>query len=293
MIRMYKKLSLILLLCAVCFLMCACGNKIKNTESVTIKDAESYQGFKLNATKLLKEVSFEQDGLLVVLSDIIYNDAETHLVFNIKNSTTQDLTVLTTDLAINGLMSTESMMVSVTKGASATGYIKIGNEWFAELFIDTIADLEFVIRALDERLDEVIKSDALHAPIDAPKNHIQKYFDEGFVIYQNDGITFLAKELKKSKLSNDTELSFYVENNSKKGFSVMAKKVFVNGKEIEPTFVVSVSPGKKAIDSMLFSESALKDANISEITSIKARFRAIDTSFETLFETQEVEIPVK
>lgn len=271
----------------------SCGNKIKSKESVTVKDSASYSDYKLNETHLVSPLEFSEDGITVKLDEILYEDVLTKLSFSLKNDKDVPVKILATDLAVNGLMSPDAMITDLAEKSDGNAVLSMSNEWLKESNIEAIADLEFIIRVLDERSDEIMKSEILKPTIDAPKNHSQKYDKEGVIIYKKDGVVFLAKELKKSKYANDRELSFYVENNTNTAFSIMAEDVYVNGKPIEPSFVISVNEGKKAIDSMLFLEKDLADNNITEITSIKASFKGINTDFLTFFEVKDVEIPVK
>ena len=290
---MIKKIAAFSLICAFLLISSSCGNDMKNKESVSVKESDIYSDYNLKESAVNDFASYEKDGVKVTLAGVSYKDVITKINFKIKNDTDKNLKVITTDLAINGLMCFDSMMVDIKAKSEADGSIEISNEWFAELDIATISDLEYVIRILDDKMEEIAKSELFKIKTDAPSDYKQSYDKEGFVIYNKDGIVFSARELKKSKLSNDMELSFYVENNTDKPFSIMANEVHVNGKIIEPMFVISVGANKKAVDSMLFYGDDLEALKITEITSVSADFRAIDDKLETVFETDTVEIPVK
>ncbi len=295
---MFKKIMTMILASFLLVSMVGCNKEaqqgnIQPKESVSVKESDMYKDFHLNESKVSDVMDFDKDGIKVSLTGITYEDVVTKVNFHIKNDTDKNVNIVTTDVSINGLMCTDAMMIKVDAKSEKDGHIEISNEWFSELNIDTIKDMEYVIRVLDEKSDEIVKSDIMKMKTDAPADYKQSYDKEGFVIYNKDGIVFTARELKKSKLSNDMELSFYVENNTDRSFSIMAKDVFLNSRPIEPTFVITVGAHKKAIDSMLFMDADLKGSGITEITSVKSSFRAINNDLETVFETKTVEIPVK
>lgn len=289
---MIKKIISVMLLAVISLTVVSCGNNVKNKESVSVKESELYSNFQLSETALLEENVFRHNGVYVTLKGITYEDVITKFDFHIKNDSDKKVKIVSTDFAVNGLMCPDAMMVDVEAKTERDSYIQVSNEWFSEMNIETVQEFEYVIRIYDENDNEIIKSDVLKGSADAPKDYEQKYDEEGFVIYNKGGITLSARELKKSKLSNDMELAFYVENNTDQAFNIMAGEVFVNGTPIDPTFVITVGAHKKAVDSMLFAEKDIEEGKITEFKTVKASFKAINDNLETVFETEVVEIPV-
>lgn len=291
---MLKKMMLIAVTCFTLLMCVSCGNgNIKDKESVSVKTSDLYKDYHLDEASLFKKVDFETGGVRVVFNNISYEDVVTKFNFYMKNSTEKPVKVVSTDLSINGLMCTDSIMTDLEPGSEKECFIEISNEWFAEMNIKTIKNIEYIVRVLDEKHDELAKSDVLRADTNAQKGYEQQYDNDGFVVYNKDGIVFLARELGKSKLSDDMELSFYLENNTNKPFSVMTTEVYVNGKRTEPVFVMTVGANKKAVDTMLFYEKDLKALGIKEFEKIEVSFKAISDNLEPVFETEKIEIPVK
>ncbi len=290
---MFKKV-VVMVLSFVLLLFCsACGNKVKNKESVSVKDTENSGKYTLNATSLSDEVTFEKDGIKVTLTDVLYEDVTTKIMFLLNNKTDENVKILATDLAINGLMSTDYLTADLKSRSEKEAYIKISNEWLYEQKIGAIKEIEYVVRVLDETSDEKFRSEILKAKTKAPASFNQQYDDDGFVVFDKKDVTFLARELKKSKLSNDSELEFYVENNTDTQFTIIAQNVKVNGRDIEPTFLITVGAKKKAVDSMLFEEAELKKIKAEKIETVEASFKAFSDTLETVFETESIQIPVK
>ncbi len=290
---MVKKIILVLLSFVVLCSFASCGNKIKNEESVFIKENENKNAYTLNATPLSREITFDGNGVAVTLNEIIYEDVITKLSFDIKNNTEQMLKVLITDISVNEIMCVDTMMTDVEANSEKTDYFEISNEWFYNLDIETIMELEFVVRILDGNSNEIAHSDTLRATTDAPITYSQQYNLDGTEIYDKDGITFSVGELKSSKYSNDYELVFNIFNNTKRSFSVMAKDVYVNDVKVNPTFIITVGANKSAVDTMLFLENDLKSLKINEIKTVTASFIAKDENSNTVFELLNVNIPFK
>ncbi len=287
---MLKKMMLVALTGLMLLSLCACGER---EESVSVKDADIYKEYKIEETKITEKDDFSSDGISVTVGAITYDDVTTRINMHIENDREEKVTVTTAELSINDLMSADSMIVTLESGSEKDSYIQISNQWFGEMNIKTIKEIEFLIKVYDEKDNEITKSDVLHIKTDAPWTYKQKYNDEGYTIYKEKDITISVMGLKKSALSNDMELVFYIENKTDKSLSVMSSDVSVNGASVEPLFVMSVGPKKKAVDSMLFYEKDLTECKISEIKFVKASFKAFDENLETVFKTDVIEIPVK
>lgn len=287
---MFKKIVLVLLAGVLVLSLCACGTK---EESVSIKDADIYSEYKIKEATITDKKDFSAENVSVTIGEITYEDVTTKINLHVKNERQDTVTVTTADLSINGLMSTEAMLLTLEAGEEKDSYIQISNQWFGEMNIETIKEIEFLIKVYDERNDEIAKSEVLRIKTDAPWTYKQKYQEDGYIIYDKGGITISVLEMKKSELSNDMELVFYAENKTDKTISVMSSDVSVNGTPIDPLFVMTVGAKKKAVDSMLFYEKDLTEREISKIKFVRAGFRAFDENLETVFETEILEVPIK
>ncbi len=286
-----KKAVVLFLIFNLIMTLCACG--IKKEESVTVKDADLYSEYKIDQTAISEKDDFSKDGVVVAVGDITYEDVVTKINLNIENNREEKITVIATELSVNGLMCNDSLMVSMEPSSKSDNFIEISNQWFGEMNIETISDIEFVIKAFNEKDEEILKSDTLKIKTDASWTYKQEYDEGGHIIYKDNDITLSAREVKKSKLSEDYELVFFAENNTKGPISIMSEEVSVNGKAIEPLFVMTIGAGKKCVDSMLFYKADLDELEIKEIKKVKASFKAFDGNLKTVFEIKGVEVPIK
>ena len=278
------------ILCSLCLLTSACGGRSsENQEYVIRKDASDFYGYSLEETRLKSADKFKEDEVLVEAQKIIYEDVVTKIALKIKNDTDKSLKFLAANLSVNGLMWSGSLLYTAEAKTENEAFIEISNEWFSAMQIEMIDQVEFLVKVFNEKDDEIMQSGVLKIKTDAPSSYEQKYDDSGFEIYNEGGIRLLARHIQKSAHSDNQELVFYIENNTKSAISVMSDNVRVNGKKIEPLFVMSVGAGKKAVDTMVFYDADLKDINVKEIKSVGASFKAFNESLETVFETKVIE----
>lgn len=287
---MFKKILLIILSCALIFTLCACSNT-QSEDSVLVKD--SGESFRLNETSITKPAHFTHDGVNVALNDILYEELVTWFSFDLKNDTDKTVNILVTDLSVNGIMHQGIMSEVISAKSDKKAYFEISNEWFCDFSVKTVKEIEFTVRLLDENNIEFASSDALNVVTNTSAKYVQERKNDGTVIYSSNGALIVAQGLEKSKLSDDTELRFYIENNTNAHFSVIANEVYVNDKPFTPAFIISVGANKCASESLLLKKDELTNAKIDKITSVKASFTAIDKNSGTIFKTELLDIPIK
>lgn len=288
-----KRIAYICMTLAALCIFSACGKgEDQAQESVVKKTAEQYEGFRLEENSVSDANSFEQDGVSASVTGISYEEVVTKINLHIKNDTEENLRVMSANVSVNGMMTTDYLDCEMPAKSEKDGAIEISNEWFGEMGIAQITDVEFVLKTYNSLNDEIMQSDVIRVKTDAPWSYRQKYDDSGFEIYNAGGMKLSARSLQKSKLSNDTEIVFYAENNTDSTVSIMSQNVAVNGTEIEPLFVITVGAGKKAVDTMVFYEADLTEKQITDIKEVSASFKAFNEELETVFETELLNVPI-
>lgn len=288
-----KKIFFLTLAFVLCFTCASCGGKKdEKQESVTRKTAEQFEDYRIEQTSVTVAGDYEEGGLSTVVTGISYEDIVTKINMHIKNETDSPLRVMTANLSVNGLMSTDSLFSEIAAESEHDGFVEISNEWFGKMGIEMITDVEFVIKVFDANNNEIMQSDIIRIETDAPASYRQQYDESGFEIYNEKGVKLSARTLQKSKLSDDIEIVFYAENNTDSTISIMSGDVSVNGNAITPLFVMSVGAGKRAVDTMVFYGDDLRKLKIDEIQTVNAMFKAFNESLETVFETPILKVPI-
>lgn len=288
-----KKTICLLGMLLLSFALVSCGGaKKEKQETVVRKTAEQFAGYQMEQASLKKAGSYEEGGVSAVVTGLSYEDVVTKINLHIKNDTDSPLRVMTANLSINGLMSTDSLFSEIPARSEQDGFVEISNEWFGKMGIKKITEAEFVVKVFDSDNNEIMQSEVIRVETDAPASYKQNYDDSGFEIYNENGVKLSARSLQKSELSDNMEIVFYAENNTDSAISIMSGNVSVNGKSIEPLFVMSVGAGKKAVDTMVFYDKDLKELEIGEIQTVEAKFKAFNENLETVFETDAVKVPI-
>ena len=94
---------------------------------------------------------------------------------------------------------------------------------------------------------------------------------EETVLMDDAGVKITAKSLNLNGFFGP-ELALLIENNSEKNLTVQARKASVNGYMVETMMSVEVAAGKKASDSLTFTDSSLKEAGIEAIADMEFSF---------------------
>ena len=273
-----------------CLVFASCG-KAPKEESVTQKEYTSL--YTLVETKPENTLNFSAENVNVEVSDIVYGDGVTRLKVKIKNDSKEKHNVMIDDLSVNGFMTADTLYERVGINEEKETFLEIGNDWFSEFSIKQIDEISLRFHIMREDALPLANSDLLTVKTDAKDAEPTDYEHNGTEIYSENDIKIFACDIKKSETSSDTELGFYSENNGDVGFSVIADEVYVNGKSIEPVFVMRVSAGKKAYDTMLFTEKNLTKNEISDFESIKMSFKIYTDEPDVFYKTELYDIPIK
>lgn len=286
-----RKIVCIITTFLIAFSFSSCGSQTE--ESVVKKPTQHHGGYRLQTeTKIDQAGSYEENGIKVSVTDLSYEDVVTKLNLHIRNDTDKNLIVTTANLSVNGLMFTGNLFSEVSAKTVKNESVKIDNEWFKLMGIDVIADIEFLVKVYDDGNNEIMQSDVICVKTSAPDTHAQMYDNSGVGLFSENGVDIFVRTMQKSELSDDMEIVFYAENNTKSAITLMSYDVLVNGIAIEPTFVMSVGAEKKAVDTMVFHAEALTENNIGNFDTVDAKFRVFNEDLETVLETELLRIPL-
>lgn len=288
-----KKIVRITAIFLLVFIMTSCGaKKNEETEYAVRKKTEQQDVHEIRKSSITDADNYEEGGVSVSVTDISYEDVTTKINFEIKNESDGPLRIMTANFSVNGLMTTDSMLLEIPAKSCKDGFVEISNEWFYKMGIEVIKDIELVVKVFDSENHEIMQSNVMHIKTDAPWSYVQKFDDSGVVLYNENGVKLSVRTLHKSEYSNDYELVFYAENNTDSAISITSDVVSVNEKSLKPLFVMSLGANKKAVDTMVFYEEDLKLNEIDKISYVTAKFKAFNEQLEVIFETDILNVPV-
>lgn len=92
----------------------------------------------------------------------------------------------------------------------------------------------------------------------------------GTVIYKENGVTMTYNGIGKSDgYFGGQEVKVVIENTSSKDLTVQVRDCSVNGFMIDPIFSCDIASGKKAVSSIRFMDSQLKENGITNIEDVE------------------------
>ncbi|MBQ7876017.1 MAG: hypothetical protein IJ316_01885 [Clostridia bacterium] len=230
-------------------------------EEITVKEQVIYDADDVKVT--VKGISF--DGYFGPELDVL-----------IENNNEYDITVCTSDSTVNGLVVDCSLYCDVPAGKKANDTILIDSIALESSNIEIIKDVEFILYATDSEYERVFESDYIKVTTTAPEAYVQEIDDSGYVAVDDENVKVIIKHIEPEKSIWGTEVLVYLENNTDRNLCIQTVDVSVNGFAIDPYFSTDVPAGKKAFDTITFSDTDLEDNDIDEITEMELKFEIID-----------------
>lgn len=210
----------------------------------------------------------------------------------IENNSAQAITVQTEYCTVNDLMHTVIFSAEVAAGKKANDTITLSETELEKAGIVTIKDIEFILDFMNpDSYETIVMSDVIKLTTDADPSFVQKYNEEGNVIYDENGIKVVTQGLDKESNLMGPELCVYMENKTEQNITVQVDEVSVNGYMMDPLFSSDIISGKKALDGITFLKSKLEENQITDITEIELVLNIFDSdNWETIQKTETIKI---
>ena len=110
------------------------------------------------------------------------------------------------------------------------------------------------------------------------------------VLLDEQGIIITAKSLDKSGWFGP-ELKLLIENNSDKDLTVQVRSASVNGFMVETMMTADVAQGKKANDSLVFSDNDIDNCGITTVGVMEFSFHIFTTDgWETYLDSEQLRV---
>lgn len=193
----------------------------------------------------------------------------------VENNSDKNIAVQTRKSSINGYMASFLFSCEVAVGKKSNDTLTIQSSELKDCGITTITDIEFSLHIFcSDDWNTIADSDMIHLQTSAASSYVQQYDDSGITMYDENGIKVIAKGIVDKALG--PALMLYVENNTEHPIAVQSRDTSINGFMISTLMSIEVRPGKKAVDTMSFMNSSLKDNDITKITEIETVLHFFD-----------------
>lgn len=266
--------------------------EIKSTGATTDGDGEtSATTTKEKEVTIEEQVLVDQDGVKITAKSMSTSLFGPELKILIENDSDVDLCVQTRSASVNGFMVDTMISEDVAAGKKSNTSIVFSAQALSECGITTFTEMEFYFHVFtSDDWETYFDSAWINVKTSAYGNYEQTIDDSGEVLYDEDGIKIIGKNLSKYDSFFGPGLIVYIENNTDTDFTVQVRDTSVNGFMIDTVMSQEVVAGKKAITAITFLKSDLEENDITEITSIEASFHVFDNDWDTLLDTDPITI---
>lgn len=209
----------------------------------------------------------------------------------IENNSDKTLRFSLDKCAINGYMvSSPYVYATVSSGKKSNETMDISKSELDFLGIDTIADFKLSFSISTDDYETYIEPSLIQLNTSAAETYVYNYDDSGEVVYDDNNIKIVVKSLLEDYDDTYTSVLVYIENNNDFDINISAEDVSVNGFMIDPYFYEDIFANTHCVTTIDFYNSDLSDNNISSIDSVSLIFYAIDENWDTVAESDEIDI---
>lgn len=242
-----------------------------------------------------KQTIFEQDGIVITVTGISEDDIfgpELNLL--IDNASDKNITVQARKTAVNGYMVSSSMSCDILSGKKANDSLTFMNSDIENCGIDEITNLEFSFHIFEsDSYDKLYDSELIKLTTSLAEEFTQTYDDSGEVLYDENGVKIIFKDLDTDDSIFGPQIMLYVENNTEQTVTIQARNTSVNGFMIDPSISTEITPGNRAVSGMTFMKSQLEENNITDFENVETSFHIFDDNLGTIADTQPIMISLK
>ncbi len=156
--------------------------------------------------------------------------------------------------------------------------------------IDTLAEMEFAFHIFDsESWDTYLDTTPVEIKTKTADSLNFVIDDSGTLLYSENGIRIIAKDLSMNENILGPSLHIFIENNTDKSITVQTRNTSINGFMIDPLFSPEIDSGKRIVSSMTFMKSNLEENEISDFDSFEFSFHIFETSgWNTIVDTNAI-----
>lgn len=235
-------------------------------------------------------VIFDQDGIVITAKGLEFSDSyyAASIKLFIENNTESNVTVSVNGIAVNGIMVPAYLYAKVASGKMSNETIDFYEDDLENVGIEQFQYIDLVFDVSDsDSYADITVSDVLTIPVLGTEDYVQEYYDQGDVLFDQDGVKLVAQTLYM--LDDDyygAELHFYIENNTGEEIVISARDISVNGLMIDGYFYPGLLSNTVSYVPMTFYAEDLTANDIDDITEIECYFNVYSAeTYKDIFVT--------
>ena len=263
-------------------------NKMEDsTEAITEETEEEHSA--VGAESIAEQVVYDKDGIVITVTGLEKDIWSSKIKMQLQNDSAKNVTVQVLDFTVNDLVVDPLFSCDVAAGKKANDTVEIYASELDINGIQVIMDIEFRFNIFDtDTWDTVDDTVTVKLETSEAGKTEQVYDDSGAVVYEGNGIKMVAKTLEVEGSWLGSELYMYIENESDKNIMITIENTSVNGYMVDPFFYSEIPAGKKAYDSITFTDTDLEENGITSIESFEGVFTISDAESWNVIATTDV-----
>ena len=293
-----KKILTILVICIFCLLALGSGSssedEVKTVSKSDDQEVDDSSIDEVSLPSIEEQILFESDGVRVTAKEISEGWAGPELKVLIENDSDTKVTVSLDEIAVNDYMVSAWLYEDVDAGKKSNATFTIWSSTLADAGIDNIGKIDFYFEVINSDTYNVIyKSDEIEVKTSLYDEMDEEINGVGEELVNQNGIRIVGKGVSDDSIWGSGVI-LYVENNTDEDILVTADDLSINGYMIDAYLYSVVKPGKKAIDTIIFSSTDLEENDIESIDEISLSLDISDANtWMTLFSTENMSLNVE
>ena len=242
---------------------------------------------------IMETVLYEADGIRITVKGIEDTFMGTDINLLVENDTAENIAVGCDDFIVNGAITTNGYLyIDVAAGKKANGTLSFYASELSAAGIEQIATVS-TFGAYISNTDTYLKTKdiAFDIATSAASTYVQTIDDSGNVLYDQGGITVIAKNLSDDFWGGT--VTVLIKNNSGADILAQAQNISVNGFTISTLHSDTICNGTVCFSEIDIYESYLEENGIEEIQEVTFSINFISPkTFYTIAQTNELRIAV-
>lgn len=236
-----------------------------------------------------KTVIYDDKGIKITANKLDlseYGIDFPELYVTIENNTDEELTFATYLSSINGYTVYSPFKETVAPNSKVDSVVEFWNDYAnPETGCDHIVDMNLVFELIDKDTYETLGRLDPYTLYTSAKGETYGYDEEGYVLVDNNDFKIILRN-RLDYDDGDKYQEFYLYNKTDRPVSAYVKNVKVDGKEIDPQFLVDCDAGKRVMEHIDFEKEDMDAAGITNFGTLEMEVAVFDyDSFDILYDS--------
>ncbi len=237
-----------------------------------------------------QRVIFEEDGVRMTVTGMKEGFLGPEIQVLVENETGNNIAFTGGVFVVNGITVDSSAYIEVAAGKKTHDTIDFMNTTLKTAGIQEIATVSGVdTNIIDSDSFETLSKANFHLETSIAGTHTQPIDDSGDVIYQEAGVSVIAKSITGDSMGESVVL--LVKNETGKNIIVEAENVSVNGYTVDAWMYDTVVKDTVRFCTLDILASSLEENEIQDVQTVTFTISAIDAdSYNGIAQSGELEV---